>query len=214
MSDSNLETRTCIVKSIPKHWRLRNEADILKRYQDRSPFLRPLVDEIEEPSEPASIVLQYMDADLLNESNKTRLTRPEIKHVAKTVLEVLKMFHEEGLVHTGTSTCSILPSHEYVAVLTFMPDVKLDNIFVDRGKDGQRFSAIKIGDFGGVVPETSEFARRGHLIGAVINRSPESMLAIRWGTATDIWSFGTCVSRTSYPFENEILDSTANHGCA
>lgn len=74
-------------------------------------------------------------------------------------------------------------------------DVKLDNIFVNLGKNGQRFSEIKLGDCGGVVPEESEFARDGHLIGAVVNRSPEAMLGLRWGTATDIWSFGTCVSQ-------------------
>lgn len=71
--------------------------------------------------------------------------------------------------------------------------MKLDNIFIDLASNDQHFSAIKLGDCGGVVPENSEFARDGHLIGAVINRSPESMLGIRWGTATDIWSFGTIV---------------------
>lgn len=77
--------------------------------------------------------------------------------------------------------------------------MKLDNVFVNRGTDDQqRFLDIKLGDCGGVVPEQSEFAKDGHLIGAVINRSPEASLGVRWGTATDIWSFGTCVSARSY----------------
>lgn len=34
----------------------------------------------------------------------------------------------------------------------------------------------------------------GHVIGAHMFRSPEAMLSLRWGTPTDIWSFGTTVS--------------------
>lgn len=90
-----------IVKSIPKHWRLQNEAKILKRYQDGVPHIRPLLDEISEPSEPSSIVLEYMESDLLTESNTDRLLRPEIKRVARATLEVLKVLHADGLVHTG-----------------------------------------------------------------------------------------------------------------
>lgn len=66
------------------------------------PYLRPFIDEIQQPSEPASIVLQFMDTDLLSESNKERLSRPDIKRVAKITLEALKVLHEDGLVHTGT----------------------------------------------------------------------------------------------------------------
>lgn len=203
MSDSsqhsNLEAQNCIVKSIPKHWHLRNEAGILKRYQSKTSSIRPLIDEIQEPAEPASIVLQYLDTDLLRESNRQRLSRAEIKQVARTTLGALKVLHEDGLVHTGINSpvspkmpFSQGPTHE---ILTRHLDIKLDNIFVNLGKDGQRFSAIQLGDCGGVVPEKSEFARDGHLIGAVITRSPETMLGLRWGTATDIWSFGSSVSQ-------------------
>lgn len=52
----NKENEKCIVKSIRGHWRLKNEADILKRYP--IPLLRPLVDEIQDPADPPSIVLQ------------------------------------------------------------------------------------------------------------------------------------------------------------
>ncbi len=91
----------CIVKSIRRHWRLRNEADILRRYQSETPFLRPLVDEIGEPADPPSIVIRYLDSDVLAESNKKRLSRPEIKQVARCVLEVLRVLHKDGMVHTG-----------------------------------------------------------------------------------------------------------------
>ncbi|KAI1424432.1 hypothetical protein F5Y12DRAFT_456421 [Xylaria sp. FL1777] len=42
----NQSHEKCIIKSIQGHWRLQNEADVLKRYQSHTPFLRPLVDEI------------------------------------------------------------------------------------------------------------------------------------------------------------------------
>ncbi|KAK4133711.1 hypothetical protein BT67DRAFT_442622 [Trichocladium antarcticum] len=48
---TNQNNEKCIVKSIRGYWRLQNEADILKRYQDQTPFLRPLLDEIAEPSD-------------------------------------------------------------------------------------------------------------------------------------------------------------------
>ncbi|RMZ78660.1 hypothetical protein DV738_g3783, partial [Chaetothyriales sp. CBS 135597] len=162
-----------IIKSIRGHWRLQNEADVLNHYQSRSPFLRPLVDEIQEPADPPSIVLKHLDTDMLSESNKKRLSRPEIKQVAKCVLEALRVLHKDGMVHT---------------------DVKLDNIFANYGQgDGQRFSQIQLGDCGGVVSEQSDFAKEGHFIGAGFTRSPEATFQLPWGTATDIWSFGTAV---------------------
>jgi RIO-like serine/threonine protein kinase len=105
----NQSGERCIVKSIRGHWRLRNEADILKRYQAETPFLRPLVDEIHEPADPPSIVLRYLDSDVLTESNKKRLSRPEIKQVARCVLEALRVLHRDGLVHTGGTLSRLHP---------------------------------------------------------------------------------------------------------
>jgi serine/threonine protein kinase len=132
-----------------------------------------LIDEIVEPSEPASIVLTYLDTDLLKESKKKRLSRSDIKKVAKAILLALDVLHQDGLVHT---------------------DVKLDNVFVNYGSPtDERFSEIQLGDFGGVVHQDSDFAKDGHLIGAGISRSPEATLQMHWGIATDIWSFGNAV---------------------
>ncbi len=89
------------MKTIRGHWRLQNEAAVLKKYQTRSPFLRPLEDEIDEPQDPPSIVLKYLDSDLRTESDRQRLTRLEIKQIAKCVLEVLHTLHQDGMVHTG-----------------------------------------------------------------------------------------------------------------
>ncbi|KAL2195253.1 kinase-like domain-containing protein [Corynascus similis CBS 632.67] len=146
------------------------------RYQGQTPFLRPLLDEIVEPSDPPSVLLKHLDSDLLTESNRKRLSRPEIKPVAKCVLRALHVIHRDGLVHT---------------------DVKLGNIFVNYGQN-QRFSTIRLGDCGGVVSENSDFAKEGHLIGAGFTRSPEATFQLPWGTATDIWSFGNAILSLLY----------------
>ncbi len=92
-----------VIKSIRNHPRVKNERDVTKRFQNRTSYLRPLVDEIEEPLEPATIVLQHVDDDLLNASMKKFLTRREIKYVSRRVLEALRVLHEDGYVHTGNS---------------------------------------------------------------------------------------------------------------
>ncbi|KAI1179713.1 kinase-like domain-containing protein [Nemania sp. FL0916] len=173
----NSQQEKCIVKSVANHWRLQNEATILKKYQETTPSLRPLLDEIQEPAEPPSIVLKYLDADLLTESNKERLSRPQIKQVAKSILKALLPLHRDGLVHT---------------------DIKLDNIFVRYGGTYNRFTTIQLGDCGGVVSADSDFAREGHYIGTALSRSPEAALRLHWGTATDVWSFGNAVLSLLY----------------
>lgn len=89
-----------IVKSVP-HFRLQNERDVLSRFQSRTPFIRPLIDEIVEPSDPPAIVLKHLDDHLLNASVSKRLTHQEIKYVARRILEALKILHEDNFVHTG-----------------------------------------------------------------------------------------------------------------
>lgn len=99
---SNCIGKQVVVKSVRGHWRLQNEAEVLARFQSRAPSLRPLVDEIVDPADPPAIVLKYLDSDLLVEPKKKTLARPEIKFVARKVLEALKVLHEGGYVHTGT----------------------------------------------------------------------------------------------------------------
>ena len=92
-----------VIKSVRNHPRVKNERDVTKRFQNRTSYLRPLVDEIEEPLEPVTIVLKHLDDDLLNASMKKNLTRREIKYVSRRVLEALRVLHEDGYVHTGNS---------------------------------------------------------------------------------------------------------------
>ncbi|EZF32256.1 hypothetical protein H101_04153 [Trichophyton interdigitale H6] len=55
---------------------------------------------LDKTSTPPAIVLKHLDDDLLNASDTQHLTRPEVKYVAKKVLEATSAFHEEGFVHT------------------------------------------------------------------------------------------------------------------
>jgi hypothetical protein len=91
---------TVVIKGIAGHPRVENERDVLKRLLHRTPFLRPLVDEIEDPATPTTIALRHLDSDLWTE-NKGTLNRKELKHVCRSVLEALRVLHEENLVHTG-----------------------------------------------------------------------------------------------------------------
>ena len=74
---------------------------VLKRFWGRTSSLRPLVDEIRDPIDPPALVLRHLDDDLMRASASQRLTRSEIKYVAKTVLEALRVLHEDHYVHTG-----------------------------------------------------------------------------------------------------------------
>ena len=90
-----------VIKSVLDHPRVENERDILKRFQHRTPYLRPLIDEIDEPSFPVTIALRYLQGDLLDASVARILNKRELKHVSRCVLEALKTLHEDGFVHTG-----------------------------------------------------------------------------------------------------------------
>ena len=60
--------------------------------------LRQVVDSIEEPR---CLVLEHMDRDALDASDKGLLTRPDVKLIARSVLEALECLHETGFAHTG-----------------------------------------------------------------------------------------------------------------
>ncbi|KAG5304690.1 hypothetical protein I7I50_04844 [Histoplasma capsulatum G186AR] len=161
-----------IIKGV-RHFRLTNESDVLYRFQNRTPFIRPLLDEIIDPSDPPAIVLRHLDDHLLNASSAQKLTTPEVKYIAKRILEALKLLHADGFVHT---------------------DVKPDNVLVNYGVGDIRFTDVQLADMGSTVPANSAYAKDGDMIGAPIWRSPEAHLQIGWDTPTDIWSFGALVS--------------------
>ena len=90
------------MKSVSGHPRVENESHILRRFQSRSSYIRPLLDEIEEHQpDTTTIVLKHLDAHLQQASMEKALNRREIKFVLRRVLEALSVLHEEGYVHTG-----------------------------------------------------------------------------------------------------------------
>ena len=74
------------------------------------------------------------------------------------------------------------------------------------GDGSNRFSEVELGDCADAyrVDLNADPFEEGQIIGAAIFRSPEANLQLRWGTATDIWSFGATVS-----FLNDILCRTS-----
>ena len=84
------------VKTAPD-WPLKNERHILEAVRDNA-SIRPIVDSTEEPP---SLILKYLDDNLLNASNSKRLNRKDIKFVARGVLQALEALHSRGYVHTG-----------------------------------------------------------------------------------------------------------------
>jgi len=95
------EKTTVVIKSIRGHPRVENERDVLKKFQSRTPYLRPLIDEIQDPTEPPTIVLKFLQDDLLQASIKKPLNKKDIRYLARRTLEALKTLHEANYVHTG-----------------------------------------------------------------------------------------------------------------
>lgn len=94
-------TGTVVVKCVRGHPRVENERDVLHRFQNQTPYLRPLIDEIKELSDTPTIVLKYLDDHLLNSSTKKTLNQKELKYVSRRILSALAVLHENGYVHTG-----------------------------------------------------------------------------------------------------------------
>ncbi|KAI9934452.1 hypothetical protein ASPWEDRAFT_175181 [Aspergillus wentii DTO 134E9] len=171
---TNQNKEKFVAKSVSP-FRLQNERDTQLRFQNRTPFIRPLIDEIED-SAPA-LILRFLDTNVLHASNTQRLTRPEVKYVAKRVLEALSVLHNEGHVHT---------------------DIKPSNVLVNHNQGGVRFKEAQLADFESTVYVDSSHAQNGDPIGTPIFRSPEAQLQMKWDTSTDIWSFGAMLISLLY----------------
>jgi serine/threonine protein kinase len=90
-----------VIKSVQGHPRVEIERNVLQRFHHRTPYLRPLMDEIDDPCGTVTIALKYLQADLLDASVARTLNRREVKYASRCVLEALKTLHEDGFVHTG-----------------------------------------------------------------------------------------------------------------
>ena len=179
-------------------WPLKNERNILEAVHD-NPCIRPIVDA---GDDPPSLVLKYLDDDLLHASDTKTLEKADIKFVARSILQALDGLHSRGYVHTGIMATVHISSDPDSNLRT---DVKPNNILVNNGIAPNRFSEVQLGDCGDAIkvdPNAHPF--QGHVIGATIFRSPEAMLNLRWGPPTDIWSFGATVSDYDRSIRNTI----------
>ncbi|KAH8673372.1 kinase-like domain-containing protein [Xylariales sp. PMI_506] len=168
-----------IVKGVFGHFRVVNERNILKHFNGRSPYIRPMIDEIREPNGPVRIVLRYLESDLAKASAERKLTRKEVKYVSRRVLQALKVMHSKDFVHA---------------------DVKPRNVMVNytHGSDDNRFSDVQLADMGGSFEVQSKIAREGLPLGTAPWRSPEILLELPWDTKADIWSFGAMLISLMY----------------
>lgn len=182
--------------------RLDNERNIVNHFAGRK-GTRQLLDETR--SSP-SLVLWYLDDNLLSPSDSKRLERSYIKLVAKSILMALQTLHEEGYVHTGIVVSLSLRIWATINLTVPIVDLKPDNVLADYEIGACRFKEAVFGDYGEtclVNPNDHlKPCENGHMIGAHMFRSPKAMLNFRWGTPTDIWwSFGTTVGASVCWFE-------------
>ena len=194
-----------VVKHV-NHFRLQNERDVLMRFQSSTPHIRPLLDEIDTGTDSHTLIMRWLDGDLLNATKDRQLASSEVKLVAKGVLEALRALHAEGFVHTGESTAL------HQRITTFpdtdnQADVKPNNVLVNYADKSQRqITEVQLADFGSTVSEKSGHAKDGDDISSPIFRSPEAQMQLPWTTATDIWSFGVTVC----PFSSDYIKDFVN----
>jgi RIO-like serine/threonine protein kinase len=84
------------------HSRLQRERDILVRFQQKTPRVRPLLDEVDPGTSKHALVMKWLNEDL----STRKLAGAQLKFVAKGVLEALQVLHADGYVHTGESELS------------------------------------------------------------------------------------------------------------
>lgn len=77
--------------------RLRNERNILRHFEGHA-AIRQLVDEV---TDPPSLVLEYLDTDMLHESWKGGIQSSIVREVGWHTLNALAALHDAGFVHTG-----------------------------------------------------------------------------------------------------------------
>ena len=90
-----------------------------------------------------------------------------------------------------------MPLHgHYLALI--VSDIKPSNVLVNYDPVDGHITDVQLADLESTVSENSRHAIEGDPIGTPIFRSTEAILQMRWGTATDVWSFGTMVRQISY----------------
>lgn len=80
--------------------RIQREKEILQQFEGHS-CLRSFIDHGKEPS--PFLALEYLELDALKASGQAKLSRQDIKFIARSVLTALESLHAKGIAHTGRS---------------------------------------------------------------------------------------------------------------
>ncbi|KJX93686.1 serine/threonine protein kinase [Zymoseptoria brevis] len=181
--------RQQVIVKYADHWRIRNERDVLLRFQARTPHIRPLLDHVEDESGNLILILKFLAEDALHTLGDRQFTRAEVKYIGRSVLEALKTLHADGFVHT---------------------DVKPSNILLNFDPHSKQVTDVQLADFESTVPRDSQHAKDGDAIGTAIFRSPEAHLQMPWGTPTDLISLlyggGFHIFSPGVPVEDDAYD--------
>lgn len=172
---------------IQDHPQIENERDVLKCFQNKTPDLRPIIDEIVDLCKPPTIILKHWEDNLRRASIKKTLDKKEIKFVAKRIFEALKALYEGNYV-----LYILVVGHFFELLIDWNPTMSLWT--TKTGKSGSRM--LWSGDLGGAYPADSTWAKTGTPMGATIWSSPEVIVSMPWNIVTDIWSFGTAIRVT------------------
>ncbi|KAF3404785.1 hypothetical protein DPV78_002497 [Talaromyces pinophilus] len=158
LASSSNAGETVIIKAA-RHFRITNERDILRKFQRKTPHLRPLIDEIIEPADPPAIVLKHLQDDLMSASATKRLNGKQIRYVSKRVLKALKSLHEDGYVHAG----------QY----QILDQYQMDNVLVNYAPSSEtvsepRFTDVQLADLESTVHTSSRYCEDRDEIGTPI----------------------------------------------
>jgi len=141
------------------------------------------------------IVMELLAGEsLASRVSRSALSLSEIARVVRDVARGLGRAHERGIIHR---------------------DLKLENVFLSRGSDGDE-EVAKVLDFGvakvlrplGVADVATSMTRSGTLLGTPYYMSPEQARGLSIDQRSDIWSLAVVVYRCvtgRFPFEGASI---------
>lgn len=77
--------------------RLQREKEILQQFAGDS-YIRQLIDC---GKETPFLVLEHFESDALTSSSEARISKQDIKFIARSILSALESLHGKGIAHTG-----------------------------------------------------------------------------------------------------------------
>lgn len=97
LSGSRRSNNTKVIVKTARGSRLQTEENVLRRFEGHQ-SLRQLLDHVDDPP---CMVLEYLESDARQVSNKATLSKSDVKSIARGVLDALNSLHKDGIAHTG-----------------------------------------------------------------------------------------------------------------